>query len=259
MLGNYYLYRHIRLDKNEPFYIGIGTKKSQVKSYESEYSRAFSKQRKNSKIWKLITKKTNYRVDILLESNDYNFIKEKEIEFIKLYGRINLDTGILANMTDGGDGTLGWIPTEENRYNMKLSSLKKDYSDHGFKTYQYDLKGEFIKEWKSITFAANSINADKSTLSKTIKKNMNNGFCRGYFWTNYLTDKVEPRIHKNSFWGKVEMLDIVTNQIIKIFNSKEDAVRFLKAPKSSSCIKRAIRTNRTAFGYKWKEVSECHV
>ena len=25
--GKYYLYRHIRLDKNEPFYIGIGTKK----------------------------------------------------------------------------------------------------------------------------------------------------------------------------------------------------------------------------------------
>ena len=24
--GKYYLYRHIRLDKNEPFYIGIGTK-----------------------------------------------------------------------------------------------------------------------------------------------------------------------------------------------------------------------------------------
>ena len=24
--GNHYLYRHIRVDKNEPFYIGIGTK-----------------------------------------------------------------------------------------------------------------------------------------------------------------------------------------------------------------------------------------
>lgn len=24
--GKYYLYRHIRLDKNEPFYIGIGSR-----------------------------------------------------------------------------------------------------------------------------------------------------------------------------------------------------------------------------------------
>jgi hypothetical protein len=28
---------------------------------------------------------------------------EKEIEFIKLYGRIDLGTGCLANLTDGGD------------------------------------------------------------------------------------------------------------------------------------------------------------
>lgn len=34
--GKHYLYRHIRLDKNEPFYIGIGTKI--VKT--SEYRRA---------------------------------------------------------------------------------------------------------------------------------------------------------------------------------------------------------------------------
>lgn len=37
---NHYLYRHIRLDKNQPFYIGIGTKKD--KKYStlfSEYNR----------------------------------------------------------------------------------------------------------------------------------------------------------------------------------------------------------------------------
>lgn len=28
--GKYYLYRHIRLDKNEPFYIGIGTKGNKI-------------------------------------------------------------------------------------------------------------------------------------------------------------------------------------------------------------------------------------
>ena len=36
--GKYYLYRHIREDKNEVFYIGIGTKNSKV-----EYKRAFAK------------------------------------------------------------------------------------------------------------------------------------------------------------------------------------------------------------------------
>lgn len=37
----FYLYRHIRLDKNRPFYIGIGTKPNIFKSFESEFNRAF--------------------------------------------------------------------------------------------------------------------------------------------------------------------------------------------------------------------------
>lgn len=34
-------------------------------------------------------------------------LKEKEIEFIKLYGRINQGNGTLANLTDGGQRNLG--------------------------------------------------------------------------------------------------------------------------------------------------------
>ena len=47
--GKYYLYRHIRLDKNEPFYIGIGTKvnKKSFLKVTSEYVRAYSKTRRN--------------------------------------------------------------------------------------------------------------------------------------------------------------------------------------------------------------------
>lgn len=107
--GKHYLYRHIRLDKNEPFYIGIGTKQK-----HSDYPRAnFTTNRKTS--WKNITNKTDYEIEILLESDDYEFIKQKEIEFIALYGRRDLGKGTLVNHTDGGEGTKGWIPSEETR------------------------------------------------------------------------------------------------------------------------------------------------
>ena len=49
-MNKYYLYRHIRLDKNEPFYIGIGTKEERYKSFEMIYKRAFSKKKRNI-IW----------------------------------------------------------------------------------------------------------------------------------------------------------------------------------------------------------------
>jgi len=114
MTARHYLYRHIRLDKNEPFYIGIGTKqKRNHNSFKSEYRRAFTIDRAESFIWKNIVSKTEYDVEILIESNDYEFIKEKEKEFIKLYGRINKGTGILANMTDGGDGLINYIRSKE--------------------------------------------------------------------------------------------------------------------------------------------------
>ena len=100
----YYIYRHIRLDKEEPFYIGIGTKnEKRHRKVETEYLRAYSKDRLNS-IWNKIVNKTPYEVEILLESDDYEFIKQKEREFISLYGRIDLGTGTLSNLTDGGEG-----------------------------------------------------------------------------------------------------------------------------------------------------------
>ena len=43
-----YLYRHIRLDKNEPFYIGIGS--------DEQYGRANSKHNRN-KLWNGVIKK----------------------------------------------------------------------------------------------------------------------------------------------------------------------------------------------------------
>ena len=119
-MNKFYLYRHIRLDKNEPFYIGIGTKDKYF-SKDTEYYRANCKH--NSTIWNKIVNKTPYSVEILLESNDYKFIQEKEIEFIKLYGRKDLKTGILANLTNGGEGSRGRVITEQ--YSRKISKVHK--------------------------------------------------------------------------------------------------------------------------------------
>lgn len=91
-----YVYRHIRLDKNVPFYIGIG---------ENKY-RHSAKQNRNI-IWNKIVAKTEWESEIILDNVTWEDACQKEIEFIKLYGRINKGTGTLANMTDGGDGNLG--------------------------------------------------------------------------------------------------------------------------------------------------------
>jgi hypothetical protein len=109
-----YVYRHIRLDKNEPFYIGIGNDKS--------FSRAREIHNRN-KYWTNVFSQTNIEIEILCDELTWEDARKKEIEFIKLYGRKDLGNGCLVNMTDGGEGALN--PTKENR--QKKSEFKTSF------------------------------------------------------------------------------------------------------------------------------------
>jgi len=69
----HYLYRHIRLDTNEVFYIGVGTKTRQnvFLTLKSEFYRAYNFRERNT-IWKRIAAKTEIKVEILFESEKKN-------------------------------------------------------------------------------------------------------------------------------------------------------------------------------------------
>ena len=117
-LKNYYklkmavVYRHIRLDKNEVFYVGIGKTEARPHSVNDR-----------NRYWKNITNKTDYRVDILFDDLTWNEACEKEIEFIELYGRKDLGKGTLVNLTNGGEGVIGQVVSDETR--IKLSNSSK--------------------------------------------------------------------------------------------------------------------------------------
>lgn len=113
-----YLYRHIRLDNNETFYIGIGGFCKIEK--EGTYKRAFTKSKRNN-IWKSIVNKTEYIVEIILDNLSFYEAILNEIEYIKLFGRKDNNTGTLANMTDGGEGSLGVIKSEETLIKISKS------------------------------------------------------------------------------------------------------------------------------------------
>ena len=69
-----YLYRHIRLDKNEPFYIGIGS--------DNRFRRANEKARRN-KHWKNIVAKSLFQVDILFDNLSWEKFKKVFRWYIK--------------------------------------------------------------------------------------------------------------------------------------------------------------------------------
>lgn len=106
------VYRHRRLDTNKIFYIGIGTLK-----------RAYTTNSRNIH-WKRIVNKTKYEVEILQENLDWDTACELEIFLIELYGRVNSGTGILCNLTDGGDGQLNIIRSEETKQKLKQNHAR---------------------------------------------------------------------------------------------------------------------------------------
>ena len=106
------MYRHRRLDTNEIFYIGIGN----IKRAYNTYNRNI--------VWKRIVNKTNYQVEIIVENLDWETACELEQLLILEYGRRNLKTGPLCNMTDGGEGTLGIKHTVER--NMAIAKRQRE-------------------------------------------------------------------------------------------------------------------------------------
>lgn len=77
----YYLYQHKNIDK-EIFYIGRGTvRETKSKTNKQKYPRAYVKYDKSEKWYE--NSKLGYTIDILEENENFQYIKNKEIELIK--------------------------------------------------------------------------------------------------------------------------------------------------------------------------------
>jgi hypothetical protein len=123
----YYVYRHLRNDTGQPFYVGIGKKATTATCFTAEYVRAHSRHGRNPH-WGNIVNKIGYSIEIMLEDLTKDEACTKEIEFIELYGR-TLDGGILSNKNKGGDGNWGYKFTEEVKQKFRERE-QKTIHDH---------------------------------------------------------------------------------------------------------------------------------
>lgn len=121
----YYLYVHFRQDKQEAFYIGIGTKQR-----DKDYYRALC-YKKRSDFWKKVVNKSRYIVMIISESDNREEIINQEINYIKLLGKKKDKLGSLVNITDGGEGLSGHkvIWTEEMRDKIRIANSNRVIKD----------------------------------------------------------------------------------------------------------------------------------
>ena len=122
----YYIYRHIRKDKNEVFYIGIAKINTTYNTYKSHYQRAYTAKSRNQH-WHDIVDKTEYSVEILLHFETEEEAWEKEIELIKLY------KPTLCNITDGGSGTNSYKHTKETKKRISEHFKGRTFSEETLK------------------------------------------------------------------------------------------------------------------------------
>jgi hypothetical protein len=110
MSNTYYVYAYLRED-GTPYYIGKGKDKRITAPHNIA-----------------VPKESNRRLKL-----SQNLTEEQahqlEIELIAHYGRKDNGTGILRNLTDGGEGTSGWIPADSTKQKISESRKGKTYEE----------------------------------------------------------------------------------------------------------------------------------
>ena len=172
----YHIYSYLRED-GTPYYIGKGKDK-----------------------WRWTARKTHNvpvppkeRVKILYENLTNQEACDKEMELIAQYGRKDIGTGILRNLTDGGEGAPGRIVSEEQKEKQRQKmigikpppmcmearkrlsqsmkgntrTLGKTWKKSNYKVYCPELK----REWDSIRMCYEEFGITKSKFYYHLKNN----------------------------------------------------------------------------------------
>lgn len=135
---DWYLYRHVRLDNNLPFYIGIGKGRNYKRAYDSKG---------RNKLWYEIISKTEYNVEILYEGMNKTEATNKEKEFILIYKRV-CDGGILCNLTIGGNGLGGFKMSEESKRKISQKNKNKIITKETIEKIKNTLKNVINEEYR---------------------------------------------------------------------------------------------------------------
>ena len=132
----YYVYSYLRIDYS-PYYIGKGCK-DRAYAYSNHRIKAPKDRSRVYIIKSNLTEAEAYKVEKL---------------YILMFGRKDLGTGILRNLSDGGEGPTGYKTTPEQRRKISLSRMGEKHPLYGVSPSEETrekqrrvMKGRFVGE-----------------------------------------------------------------------------------------------------------------
>lgn len=116
-LRNFYVYLHVKESDGTVFYVGKGTK--------FRWSRVYDR----TQHWKNTAIKHGVICQIVAHdlSAEEALVLEKKL--IASYGRQDQKTGCLVNLTDGGEGVVNYVWTEEHRKKISEAGMGRKHTD----------------------------------------------------------------------------------------------------------------------------------
>ena len=131
MREEFYVYLHIRLDNGEPFYVGKGKK-----------LRAKDKSNRN-KHWHNVVNKHGYKYEIIFDNLTDEESKQAEIDCIAEPRNFGFN---LVNYTNGGEGKLGYVTSEETKRKISEKNKGKVWTDEQKLRMSNTMKGRIFSD-----------------------------------------------------------------------------------------------------------------
>lgn len=185
--------------------------------------------------------KGGYEVEILMDDLTWEQACEKEKEFISLYGRKDLGTGALVNMTDGGDGTLNSIISKEHREKIAEANRKRIFTqeDREKISIRHFGRKQSIESRKKISNALKNSQKFKEAIKINSEK------FKGYKHSE------QSKINIAKLKAKPIYQKTLDGDIIKIWDSARQVQRDLNY--SQGNISRCCNgEGKQAYGFKWE-------
>lgn len=175
-MKKYYVYSLTVEGEDNPFYIGktfVGSYRMGLHLFDAQSNK---KTHKAAKIRKALkeNKKIIEKIIITTKEEDTAFLIERAL--IKFYGRKDLGTGILCNHTDGGEGAIGRVLSDEHKRKIglanKLKPKPKNQPDRSKPITSFDINGKKLKHFPSAKEAHREYGISPQNIYAALKQNI---------------------------------------------------------------------------------------